>query len=112
MLLAAWRHNGDVVIIGDAAHGVVPYLGLGINSGFEGCRHVLNLMDRHKKEDGRIIIETIKNVACSLEKGTFDWEEVFAQFNKYKASTDALREAAIENAYEVLHKTLSIIGVG
>lgn len=105
-----WNHVGDVVILGDAAHGVVPYLGLGINSGFEGCRHLLNLMDKYKKEDGRFHLLTFLRLLLTHVEGSYDWKKVFEQFNKYKLSTDALRDAAVENAYEV--PNLAYISVG
>lgn len=79
LCVAIWNYKGDVVLLGDAAHGVgtsasapmaviicshlelsVPFLGLGINAGFEGVRHMINLLDKYKRPDG-----------------TFDFEKVF-----------------------------------
>jgi len=80
-----WHYKGEVVLLGDAAHGVLPYYGLGINAGFEGCRHVINLMALHPSKNG----------------WGPDWLTVFAEFNKYKSATDVLREAAVENALEL-----------
>lgn len=45
-----WNYKGDVLLIGDAAHGIVPYLGLGINAGFEGCRHLINLIRKYSSD--------------------------------------------------------------
>src|SRR5688572_24251165 len=32
-----WQHGGNVVLIGDAAHAIVPFYGQGMNAAFEDC---------------------------------------------------------------------------
>jgi kynurenine 3-monooxygenase len=32
-----WQHSGKTVLVGDAAHAIVPFYGQGINCGFEDC---------------------------------------------------------------------------
>ncbi len=32
-----WQHDGKVVLIGDAAHAIVPFYGQGMNAAFEDC---------------------------------------------------------------------------
>ena len=32
-----WNHKDKVLLIGDAAHGIVPFYGQGMNAGFEDC---------------------------------------------------------------------------
>jgi kynurenine 3-monooxygenase len=34
---APWLHQDKVVLVGDAAHAIVPFYGQGINAGFEDC---------------------------------------------------------------------------
>jgi len=33
-----WQRNGKVLLLGDAAHAIVPFYGQGMNAGFEDCR--------------------------------------------------------------------------
>jgi kynurenine 3-monooxygenase len=61
-----WHHKGEVVLLGDAAHGVVPYLGLGINLGMEGVSHMARIIARHSRPGFPI-----------------DWEAVFHEYSGY-----------------------------
>jgi kynurenine 3-monooxygenase len=42
-----WHHDGRVLLMGDAAHAVVPFFGQGMNCGFEDCRVLDELLDEH-----------------------------------------------------------------
>src|SRR5690606_9038185 len=42
------KHN--TVLIGDAAHAIVPFYGQGMNAGFEDCRILNQLLDKHHNE--------------------------------------------------------------
>jgi kynurenine 3-monooxygenase len=44
---APWRFRDRALLIGDAAHAIVPYLGQGANAGFEDCRVLADLLDEH-----------------------------------------------------------------
>jgi hypothetical protein len=35
-----WIHRGRVVLLGDAAHAIVPFFGQGMNCGFEDIFHI------------------------------------------------------------------------
>jgi kynurenine 3-monooxygenase len=52
-----WRYKNQVLIIGDASHAIVPFYGQGMNSGFEDCTILDEMMDAFK-EDWPKIIET------------------------------------------------------
>ena len=43
-----WHIKGASILIGDAAHATVPFYGQGMNAGFEDCRILDELLDRHK----------------------------------------------------------------
>lgn len=75
---APW-HDGNRVLIGDAAHAIVPFFAQGMNSGFEDCR-VLNGLIGDKP----------------------DWPAVFAAFSAArKPDADAIADMAVENFFEM-----------
>ena len=68
------------LLLGDAAHAIVPFFGQGINCGFEDCTVLLELIDRY---------------------GT-SWKRVFREFEEArKVNTDAIADLAIENFAEM-----------
>jgi kynurenine 3-monooxygenase len=42
-----WHHGGRVVLLGDACHAVVPFLGQGMNAAFEDCTVLTACLARH-----------------------------------------------------------------
>ncbi|MFC4870369.1 FAD-dependent oxidoreductase [Negadavirga shengliensis] len=75
-----WTVN-NCLLIGDAAHAIVPFYGQGMNCGFEDC----NILD-----------ELIGKF------GTFSWDLVFEKFQKIrKPDTDAISTLAMENFVEM-----------
>jgi kynurenine 3-monooxygenase len=75
-----WNVDGHALLLGDAAHAIVPFFGQGINCGFEDCTVLLELLDRHGA----------------------DWETVFREFEEArKINTDAIADMAIENFVEM-----------
>jgi len=43
-----WHIKDTSILIGDAAHATVPFYGQGMNAGFEDCRILDELLDKHK----------------------------------------------------------------
>jgi kynurenine 3-monooxygenase len=43
-----WHVEGRAVLIGDACHAVVPFLGQGMNAAFEDCSVLVQCLERHK----------------------------------------------------------------
>ena len=75
-----WNVGGQSLLLGDAAHAVVPFYGQGMNASFEDCRILNQLIEAH---------------------GTH-WEIVFNEFTSVrKPNTDAIAEMAEENFYEM-----------
>lgn len=74
-----WYTNRSL-LIGDAAHAIVPFYGQGMNCGFEDCV----LLDE-----------------CISEHGV-SWDEVFPIFSsRRKPDTDAIAELALDNFIEM-----------
>jgi len=51
-----WVREDKFALIGDAAHAIVPFFGQGMNCGFEDCRVLNELIDKHS-EDWNLILE-------------------------------------------------------
>ena len=75
-----WHAEGRALLLGDAAHAIVPFFGQGINCGFEDCTQLLELIGQHSG----------------------DWARIFAEFEKRrKVNTDAIADLALENFVEM-----------
>lgn len=75
-----WYYNKAMLLIGDAAHAIVPFFGQGMNSGFEDC----TLLDE-----------------C-IEKHWPDWDRIFSEFCELrKENTDAIADMAVTNYIEM-----------
>jgi len=75
-----WHFEGNALLLGDAAHAIVPFFGQGINCGFEDCTVLVELLDRHGA----------------------DWIKVFSEFERARrVNTDAIADLAIENFVEM-----------
>ncbi|MFA6239084.1 MAG: NAD(P)/FAD-dependent oxidoreductase [Bacteriovorax sp.] len=78
-----WTYKDSVVLMGDAAHAILPFFGQGMNCGFEDCINFLKILDQ---TDG-------------------NWSEAIPQFEKIqKPNADAIAEMAIENWTEMRDK--------
>jgi kynurenine 3-monooxygenase len=77
--LARWRLDGRAVLIGDAAHAVVPFHGQGMNCAFEDCVELDALFGTGE-----------------------DTAEIYAEFERRrKPNADAIADMAVENYLEM-----------
>ncbi|GAB4495611.1 MAG: NAD(P)/FAD-dependent oxidoreductase [Saprospiraceae bacterium] len=77
---APWQWQNRILLIGDAAHAIVPFYGQGMNAGFEDCTILAAMHD---------------------EMGG-DWSRVIPQFARQrKADGDAIAELAQRNFIEM-----------
>jgi kynurenine 3-monooxygenase len=75
-----WHVDGRTLLLGDAAHAIVPFFGQGMNCAFEDCTYLLGLLDRIGP----------------------DWAQLFPEFEgSRKADTDAIADLALENFIEM-----------
>jgi kynurenine 3-monooxygenase len=75
-----WHYKGNTLLLGDAAHAIVPFYGQGMNASFED------------------VVEFDK----VLDQGYNDWETIFKIYEKNrKKDTDAIADLAIDNFHEM-----------
>lgn len=76
---APWHLEGQLLLLGDAAHAIVPFHGQGMNAAFEDCLALDALIDAHGS-----------------------WETVFAQFEAIRRpNAAAIAQMAVENYTEM-----------
>jgi len=79
-----WHLNGDVLLLGDAAHAIVPFHGQGMNCAFEDCAELIRMMDEHHH-----------------------WTGLFEAFeHERRPNTDAIAKLALENYQEMREAVL------
>lgn len=75
-----WVYKNKSVLIGDAAHAIVPFFGQGMNCGFEDCTVLNELMNQYNE----------------------NWDEVLPRFQEArKPNADAIAELALNNFIEM-----------
>ena len=52
-----WYYKDKVLILGDAAHAIVPFHGQGMNEGFEDCSELIRLLDENDEDWAKAIPE-------------------------------------------------------
>lgn len=81
-----YNYSGNVILLGDAAHSMVPFYGQGMNCGFE---------------DVRILVEL-------LEKNNFNFEAAFNEYTKTRnKDLNAIVDLAMRNYVEMRHDVVS-----
>jgi kynurenine 3-monooxygenase len=74
-----WHAGGRILLLGDAAHAIVPFHGQGMNAAFEDCRVLDELIEHHAS-----------------------WEALFAEFERVRRpNTEAIAQMALENYLEM-----------
>lgn len=75
-----WHDEGRVLLVGDAAHAVVPFHGQGMNLAFEDC----------------VLLDQI------LDNQELSWGEIFSRFESEQvANANAIADMALENYIEM-----------
>jgi kynurenine 3-monooxygenase len=79
-----WVRDDKFALIGDAAHAIVPFFGQGMKCGFEDCRILDELMEKHGD----------------------DWTTTLQQYQKLrKPDADAIADLAVNNFTEMRERT-------
>lgn len=75
-----WHYKGNTLLMGDAAHAIVPFYGQGMNASFEDVVEFDAVLDKYEG----------------------NWETVFTVYEKTrKKDTDAIADLAIDNFHEM-----------
>jgi len=75
-----WHDRGNVLLLGDAAHAIVPFHGQGMNLAFEDCVLLDRIISEHRD----------------------DWPTVFARFEAEQlANANAIADMALDNYIEM-----------
>lgn len=81
-----WNSQGKTLLMGDAAHAIVPFYGQGMNASFEDVVVFDKILDRYEG----------------------NWQTVFTEYEKErKKDTDAIADLAIDNFHEMKEHTAS-----
>jgi kynurenine 3-monooxygenase len=79
-----WIRDDKFCLIGDAAHGIVPFFGQGMNAGFEDCSVLNELMEKYND----------------------DWKTILQDFQILrKPDADAIADLAVNNFTEMRERT-------
>jgi len=82
-----WHYKGNTLLMGDAAHAIVPFYGQGMNASFEDVVVFNQILDKYEGD---------------LSADKTDWETVFREYEKTrKKDTDAIADLAIDNFFEM-----------
>lgn len=83
-----WSSYGKTLLMGDAAHAIVPFYGQGMNASFEDVVVFDKILDQHEG----------------------DWQKVFSAYEKErKKDTDAIADLALDNFHEMKSHTASAL---
>lgn len=78
-----WYFEDKMVLLGDAAHAVVPFYGQGMNCGFEDIHYLFTLINKYGVQ----------------------WEKIFQEYgDNQKINGDAIADLAEENFYVMSEK--------
>ena len=78
-----WSYQDKVLLLGDAAHAIVPFYGQGMNMGFEDCTVLNGLMEQYPD----------------------DWATIMREFQQQrKPNADAMADLAVMNFVEMRDK--------
>lgn len=95
-----WYYKDTIALIGDAAHGFLPFYGQGMSTGYGDCMEFVKLLDTHGEDWGKILplyqkarkIHT--DTLANLSKGAF---------TRYRRSTKADYAAVYDKFDSILY---------
>ena len=98
--LNPWHFDECAVLIGDAAHAIVPFFGQGMNASFQDCT-ILNQLIKQENNNWKKIFSSfsnqhVKNGHAIADMAIENYEEMRDSVNKSKYQTQRKLEFALE----------------
>lgn len=82
-----WNHSGKVLIMGDAAHAMVPFYAQGMNSSFEDVAEFIHVLEEYESD---------------IESGNNVWQTIFDEFQKKRIkNAEAICDLSLDNFEEM-----------
>ncbi|EXV00054.1 monooxygenase [Metarhizium robertsii] len=102
-----YHYSSSGVIVGDAAHAMVPFYGQGMNAGMEDVRILFSIFDKHNEmlENNTSLAEGHKSSPMSMSSRA----EALAEYSGIRApDAYAINELALQNYVEMRSSVLSM----
>ncbi len=104
-----WVFADSIALMGDAAHGIVPFFGQGMNSGFEDCTTLMGLIDKHAGAWAIILKEfedlQKPNAKAIAEMALENWIEMRDKVADHNFLLRRKMDSALEQKYPGLYKS-------
>lgn len=104
-----WTYESSVVLMGDAAHAILPFFGQGMNSGFEDCINLLKILDESREDWSKAIIQFEKiqkpNAKAIADMAIENWTEMRDKVGDAKFLLRKKVEALLEKEFPALFKS-------
>jgi len=89
-----WNSYGKTLLLGDAAHAIVPFYGQGMNASLEDVVVLDSILEQHAQDASKIT----------------HWKAVFEAYEKArKRDTDAIADLAVDNFHEMKEHTANAL---
>jgi kynurenine 3-monooxygenase len=101
-----YHHGSTGVILGDAAHAMVPFYGQGMNTGMEDVRILFSILDKHTamEESNSPLSDTGRPILSPTQR-----HRALAEYSAQRApDAHAINDLALQNYVEMRASVLSV----